>query len=384
MKGTLTLGRIAGVRVGVHWSVLVILVLVTLALAQGRLPGNHPGHSAAAYWGLALGTAVVFLASLLAHELAHAVVARRNHVKVEDITLWMLGGVARLRDEASSPRAELRIAGVGPLTSAVLGALFVGLFLWLDRLPVPQLLTEAVGWLAAVNILLAVFNSLPAAPLDGGRLLRAFLWWRSGDRLKAALGASAAGRFVGWLLVLLGFASVLLGGDLSGLWLALIGWFMIVTATAEGQQAQFRSTLSGVPVRQVMTPHPATVPATATVEDFLAHLPTDYYRHTAFPVMPSAGVDGAPVGLVSVTQIDRTPADRRATTTLGDIMSPLADVTTALPDTPVVKLIPLLESGAGRRALVISPTTGSLVGIVSRSDINRAVSWLTAGAAHQP
>ncbi|MBZ4019631.1 site-2 protease family protein [Streptomyces purpurogeneiscleroticus] len=383
MKGALALGRIAGVRIGVHWSVLVILVLVTLALAQGRLPESHPGYSAAAYWGVALATAVVFLASLLAHEVAHAIVARRHHVKVEDITLWMLGGVARLRDEASSPRAELRIAGVGPLTSAVLGGVFVGLFLWLDRLPVPQLLTEAVGWLAAVNILLAVFNSLPAAPLDGGRLLRAFLWRRSGDRLKAALGATAAGRFVGWLLVLLGFVSVLFGGDLSGLWLALIGWFMIVTATAEGQQAQLRSTLSGVPVRQVMTPHPATVSATATVQDFLMHLPTGHYRHTAFPVMASAGMDGIPVGLVSVTQIDRTPADRRATTTLGEVMSPLADVATALPGTPVVELLPLLESGAGR-ALVLSPTTGNLLGIVSRSDISRTVSWLMAGAAHRP
>lgn len=134
MKESLPLGRIAGVRVGLNWSVLVIIALVTLTLAEGRFPDAHPDHSAWAYWALALLAAVVFLASLLADELAHAIVARRNGVKVDGITLWMLGGVARLHSDARTPGAEPRIAGVGPLTSAVAGGLLLGLAVWLDSL----------------------------------------------------------------------------------------------------------------------------------------------------------------------------------------------------------------------------------------------------------
>ncbi|MCL7377702.1 site-2 protease family protein [Streptomyces sp. 35G-GA-8] len=124
MRATFSLGRIAGVRVGVHWSVLVIFFLLALGLAQGRFPQVEPGHSAALYWVAALATSLIFFASLLAHELAHAIVARRNGVQVDDITLWLLGGVARMRSEASNPAAEVRIAGVGPLVSLLLGVVF--------------------------------------------------------------------------------------------------------------------------------------------------------------------------------------------------------------------------------------------------------------------
>ncbi|MEU9384507.1 site-2 protease family protein, partial [Streptomyces sp. NPDC048279] len=274
MDETLPLGRIAGVRVSLHWSVLVIVALVTVTLAHGRFPAAHPGHSAVAYWSLAVLAAVVFLLSLLVHELAHAVVARRNGVRVEGITLWMLGGVARLRSEASSPAAELRIAGVGPLTSLLAGAVFTGAAVGLDALHASGLVVEAVAWLAAINVLLAVFNALPAAPLDGGRLLRVYLWHRTGDRLRATRGASAAGRALGWFMVLSGFAYVLFAGDLAGLWPALIGWFLIAAATAEARQAQLRGVLDGVPVSRVMTPDPVTVPATATLADFLAQGPS--------------------------------------------------------------------------------------------------------------
>ncbi|GHE14983.1 site-2 protease family protein [Streptomyces alanosinicus] len=257
MDETLSLGRIAGVRVGLHWSVLVIVALVTVALANGRFPAAHPGHSPFAYWALAVLTALVFLVSLLAHELAHAVVARRDGVQVEGITLGMLGGAVRLRGEAPSPAAECRIAGVGPLTSLLTGAALTGLAMGLAALRVSGLVVEAVAWVGAINVLLAVFNALPAAPLDGGRLLRAYLWHRTGDRLRATRGASAAGRVLGWCMVLSGFADVLFAGHLTGLWPALIGWFLITAASGEARQAQILGMLDGVPVRRVMTPHPA-------------------------------------------------------------------------------------------------------------------------------
>ncbi|MEU6607045.1 site-2 protease family protein [Streptomyces shenzhenensis] len=378
MKETLFLGRIAGVRVGLHWSVLVIVVLVTLALARGRFPAAHPGYSPTVYWALALLTAVVFLCSLLVHELAHAVVARRNGVQVDGITLWMLGGAARLHGEAPSPAAELRIAGVGPLTSALAGGVFAGLTVWLAALRVSGLLVEAVAWLAAINIVLAVFNALPAAPLDGGRLLRAFLWHRTGDRLRATRGASAAGRGLGWFLVAAGFAAVLFAGNLSGLWSALIGWFLIAAATAEVRQAEMQGVLKGVPVGRVMTPDPVTVPAWTTIGGLLAEGPFGPYRHSAFPVVAP---DGSVAGLFTMAMADRTPDRARSRTTVGDVMRRLPDVVTVAPDEPVVDLLPRLQEGGLRRALVLDGDR--LVGIVTLADITRALTWPTA-APRQP
>ncbi|MGW9026129.1 site-2 protease family protein [Streptomyces sp. NPDC055722] len=370
MRATFTLGRIAGVRVGVHWSVLLILGIIALGLAQGRLPHVYPGHTPVVYWVAGLGAAVVFFASLLAHELAHAVVARRNGVVVDDIVLWLLGGVARLKSEASSPAAELRIAGVGPLVSLLLGGLFL-LGAWLLALSsAPGLLVEVVAWLAGINLLLAVFNALPAAPLDGGRLLRALLWWRTGDRLRATAGASTAGRVLGWLLIALGLVVFMRGGGFGGLWLALIGWFLIAAATAEGRQAQLRGVLAGVPVRDAMTREPLTVPATLTVADLLAD-PLYRYRHSAFPVRD---VDGAPVGLVTLDSARQVPLEKSGTVTVGEVMVPLSRTTVAGPDDSLADLLPRMESGAEHRVLVMDE--GRLVGILSLSDISRAVTWL--------
>ncbi|MET9324428.1 site-2 protease family protein [Streptomyces sp. NPDC003038] len=375
MRETFTLGRIAGVRVAVNWSVIVIFLLVALALAQGRLPFAYPGHPTAVYWALGMAAAVVFVASLLAHELAHAVVARHHGVEVEDLTLWMLGGVARLKSEAPTPRAEVRIAGVGPLTSAVLGILFGLLAAGLGLLTGPGLVVEVLVWLAGMNILLALFNSIPAAPLDGGRLLRAFVWKRTGDPVRAAVVAAAAGRGFGWVLVFYGFVSMLVTGTLSGLWLALVGGFMIAAATAEGQQAQLRGALAGVSVRQLMSEDPVTVPAGLTIEEFLARAPFGHYRHTAFPVVAA---DGAPVGLVTAARIDRVPRDQRHSVTIGEVMCPLDGVAIASPGESVSDVLPRLASAEERRVLVLDPVGGGLVGIVSDSDVNRALAWLAA------
>ncbi|MEV6164931.1 site-2 protease family protein [Streptomyces sp. NPDC052052] len=374
MRASLSLGRIAGVRIGVHWSVLFIFLIIAFALAQGRLPRSYPGHAPVVYWAAGLGAAVVFLASLLAHELAHAVVARRNGVTVDDIVLWLLGGMARLKSEASTPAAELRIAGVGPLVSLLLAGLFVLADWLLALVSAPGLLVEVVAWLAGINLLLAVFNALPAAPLDGGRLLRAFLWWRTGDRLRATAGATKAGRVLGWVLVALGLLAFLRGGGFGGLWLALIGWFLITAATAEGKQAQMRGLLAGVPVRDVMTRDPLTVPVFLTVAALLADR-LYRYRHSAFPV---TGADGVPVGLVTLEAARRVPAEERGTVTVGDVMVPLSQVTVADPATPLADLLPGMEPGAEHRVLVMD--RGTLVGILSLSDVSRTVNWLMKAA----
>ncbi|WP_112471054.1 site-2 protease family protein [Streptomyces triticisoli] len=369
MRATFVLGRIAGIRVGVNWSVLFIFAIIAFGLAQGRLPQAHPGRGWPVYWAAGLCTAVIFFASLLAHELAHAVVARRNGVEVDDIVLWLLGGAARLKSEASSPGAELRIAGVGPLVSLLLGGLFALGDWLLDMASVSGVVVEMVAWLAGINVLLALFNALPAAPLDGGRLLRAFLWWRTGDRLRATAGATAAGRVLGWLLVVLGLIAFMRSGAFGGLWLALIGWFLITAATAEGRQAQLRGVLAGVPVREAMTPEPLTVPADTTVADFLTGA-SYRYRHSAFPVTE----DGTPLGLVTLDSARRVPQAEAHAVPMRAVMVPLSQVTVVGPDSPLADLLPRMQPGAEHRVLVVAD--GRLVGIVSLSDVSRTVNWL--------
>ncbi len=372
VRATFTIGRIAQVRVGVHWSVVFIFALIVWGLAQGRFPEAYPGRYALVYWAAGLVTAVVFFLSLLAHELAHAIVARRNGVDVDDIVLWLLGGAARLRSEAPGPAAELRIAGVGPLVSLVLGGVF-GVAAWLLSLTpaAPGLLVEAVVWLAAINVLLAVFNAIPAAPLDGGRLLRAVIWWRTGDRLRATAGATAAGRAFGWLLVVAGLLLFLRTAALGGLWLALIGWFLVAAATTEGRQAQLRGVLAGVPVRQAMTPGPVAVPAALSVASFLTD-PRYRYRHAAFPAVADDGE--RPVGLMTLERARAVPEEQRGSVTVADTMVPLDDVTVVAPDDPLADLLPRMEAGPDHRVLVVE--AGRLVGVVSSTDVNRAVTWL--------
>nr|WP_240968861.1 site-2 protease family protein [Streptomyces sp. HNM0575] len=361
----------AGVRIGVHWSVVLIFALIAFGLARGRLSDAYPGEPEAVYWIAGFIAAVVFFGSLLAHELAHAVLARRNGIEVDDIVLWLLGGAARLKSEASNPAAELRIAGVGPLVSLALGGVFV-LGAWLLSLAsAPGIVVEVVAWLGAINVLLAVFNSVPAAPLDGGRLLRAFLWWRTGDRLKATAGATAAGRVFGWLLVLLGVVLFLYGGEFGGLWLALVGWFLIAAATSEGRQAQLRGVLSGVPVRDAMTPGPVTVSPGLAVADVLSG-PPFRYRHSAFPVVRD---DGTPVGLLALDDARKVRRERADEVTVDEVMVPLPEVTVAASQDPLADLLPQMESGARNRVLVIDG--GRLAGILALSDVSRTVTWLT-------
>ncbi|MFF2375854.1 site-2 protease family protein [Streptomyces xiamenensis] len=381
MRATFPLGRILGVRVGVHWSVVLIFALIAFGLAAGRLPQTHPGHAWPLYTLIGLVTAVIFFASLLAHELAHAVVARRNGVAVDDIVLWLLGGATRIRTEAPNPGADLRIAGVGPLVSLILGGVFALLAWLLYAVSGSGPVVEGVVWLAAINILLAVFNAIPAAPLDGGRLLRAFLWRRGGDRLRATEGAARAGQVFGWLLVAFGLASFLFTTYFGGLWLALIGWFLVMAASAEGRQARLREVLAGVPVRQTMSREPVTVPAGMRVSEFLSDV-LMRSRHSAFPVVevvPEGG-PGRPVGLVTLEQAGQVPAQDRESTTMAEIMQSMEDTQVVGPDEPISDVLPRMENGAARRIVVVDD--GVVVGILSPSDVSRMVRMLTSQQRH--
>lgn len=297
MRESVRLGTIAGVRVGLNFSVLVILAILVVGLAAGRFPAVFPGHTVIAYVVAAGAAAVLFFASLLAHELAHAVLARRNGIDVEGIVLWLFGGVAQLKGEPRSPGADFRIAAVGPLTSLVVAVIFGAVAAVLVTVQAPALVVGIFSYLAGVNVLLAVFNLVPAAPLDGGRILRAALWaWRH-DRVRAAVTAARAGRVFGYILVALGVLQVVAGRGIGGLWLVLIGVFLVNAAMAEEQQSRLSETLHGVRVRGVMSPRPVTADPHQTLEAFIAETALTY-RHSTYPLVDS---EGRLTGLVTST-----------------------------------------------------------------------------------
>jgi len=364
--GGIPIGRIAGFPVSVNWSVLVILWLFTWSLAATTLPKTAPGYSTAAYWMAGACGALVLLASLLAHELTHAILARRDGVEVLGVTLWLFGGVTRLRGEPKTPRAAFRIAASGPATSLVLAAVFAGMATGLAALGVARIVIGVAWWLAAVNLLLGLFNLLPGAPLDGGRVLHAYLWHRYGDNARAAIGAARAGRMLAFVLIGFGLLEFLAGAFVGGVWLVFIGWFIFAASREEETQIISQQALAGVRVADVMIAQPHTAPGWITVEEFIhRYLLGD--RHSSYPV---AAPDGSTVGLITLTQLRGVAPAQRATTLVRDAAAPLEQVPKAAPQEPVTALLQRLTP-AHSRALVVD--SGKVVGIVTPSDISRLI-----------
>lgn len=365
MKGETRIGRVAGVPLAVHWSVVIVFGLLVWSLAEGILPGVVEGASTTAYWLSGAAGGLLFVLSLLAHETAHAVVARRHGVGVRGMTLWLFGGVAELEREAPTPRAELHIAGAGPLTSAACAAVFGVSAFALTVLGMP-LAAAVLAWLAAANLVLALFNLIPGAPLDGGRILRSLLWRRHGDRLRATLTAAKAGRVAGYGLVTIGIADFVLGADAGGLWTVLIGWFVLSAARAEADHAVAADGLGGLRVADVMAARPARVPAWVSLKVFV-HEYALAGRHSSFLV---DDVDGRIVGLVTLDEVKACPAEMWPTRTVSDVMTPLDQVRTA---SPADDLATALQGAphTGGRLLVFDGQVP--VGIVMPSDLASAL-----------
>ncbi len=365
MRDAIPLGRVAGFPVKVHWSVLVILWLFTWSLAS-TLPGTAKGYAPLGYWLAGACGALVLLASLLAHEMAHAVVARRAGVGVESVTLWLFGGVTSLGGEATTPKAAFRIAIAGPATSLALAGMFYGLVTVLHTVRAAPIVIGVASWLAVINLVLGLFNLLPGAPLDGGRVLRAYLWRRDGDIVRAGIGAAHAGRVLAFILIALGLAEFVAGGLVGGVWLAFIGWFIFAASREEEIRISTQQLFAGVRVSDAMTARPHTAPGWITVEDFIQRYVLGD-RHSAYPV---ADRNGTIVGLVTLTQLRDLAPGRRGTTSVRDIALPLHEVPTAAPQEPLTALLErMAPAGPRSRALVIDGS--GVVGIVTPSDLTR-------------
>jgi Zn-dependent protease len=358
------IARFGEVRLLAHWSVLVILLLIANLLATTVLPDAVAGQSALLYWVISTGAAAVFMIALLAHELAHAEVARHYGMPVKRITVWMLGGLTELEGEPPSPRADALVAAAGPATSLAFGAAMALLARLLDATGSAAVLIAAVRWLAEVNVILAVFNLIPGAPLDGGRLLRALLWWRSGNRYRAGATAARAGRVLGIVLLWMGALEFLTGYP-GGIWLALIGWFVFTGAASE-RYASLSDRVRGLRVSDVMARNPVTAPGWFTVPEFVDALPLAHSGQVAFPVVD---VDGRPVGVLTWADLERIPRARRSRTRLRDVARRGPAYFAVTSDSPLPEVVLPLHLRGGY-AVVIDD--GRLVGLVSEADVSAA------------
>jgi len=367
MGESLHLGRFRGISVGVNWSLVPVFVLVAWSLATTLLPSAAPGHAGWGYWLFALLTAAAFYASLLAHELGHALLARRHGVGVRGIVLWVFGGVAQLEGDTPSPRAELELAAAGPAVSLALAAAGLGAAAALAALRADSLLVAAVGWLGAINALLAVFNLLPAFPLDGGRILRSLLWWRWGDRERATAAAARVGRAGGFVLIALGAVEFLVGGGaLGGLWLALIGWFVVSAAAQQRDRYMGGGRAERPRAGEAMNANPTSIPAGLTVAQALeAHV-----RPTRFAAFPVIDAERRVLGLVTVERIAALPRESWATTPILAAAVPDRELVRCAAGDRLEEVAARMRAADARLALVLE--NGRLVGILSASDILRA------------
>ncbi|WP_345415369.1 site-2 protease family protein [Actinomycetospora chlora] len=351
------LGRVRGIRVAAHWSVVGIVAVIAWVTARLELPVLAPGHGALAEAVAGVAVALLLVASLLAHEIAHALVARAAGIEVEGITLWLLGGTTRMDGEPDRPATALRVAAVGPLVSAALAGLFA-LAAVLARTSASGLVVAVLAELALLNLVLAAFNLLPAAPLDGGRILGAALWALRGDRWGAAIASARTGRVLGALLVGVGVYLALLV-DLGGAWLALVGWFVGASAGQEERRARQGRALDGLTVAAAAGPAPAVLLEDATPAEPAAAA-TSPRSAAGVPLLTAP--DGSAAGYLPAERLRRLP-----TRAGGDGRVPASSLTTVRPDDPLTGLLGRLADTGAR--LVVVDGAGAPVGIVGRAGV---------------
>jgi Zn-dependent protease/CBS domain-containing protein len=383
--GGFSLGRIAGVELVADWSLLIIFALILINLGAGVFPAWHPDWSAGLVWIVALLAAVLFFVSIALHELAHAVVARRHGIPVRRITLFVFGGMAHMEREPPSPRAELLMAAIGPIVSLIIGlaSIAVGSALASDAVARygddPVLMARALGpistlllWLGPLNVLLGVFNLVPGFPLDGGRVLRAILWWRTGNLERATRWASGVGRVFAWTLMALG-VSMLFGlwvpffgtGPIQGLWFLLIGWFLNNAARASYQQLLVRSAFEDVTVADVMRRQAQVVAPDLTLEQLVR----DYFMQSDQQAFPVVDGDGQLLGLVEIEHVRAVPPAQWSQVTLGEIMTPADRVDAITPEQDAIQALHRLADHEQIPVIV----HGRVAGVLRRQDLMR---WL--------
>jgi Zn-dependent protease len=376
MTGSFRIGRLGGVPLRLHWSVPVLLVVIGYGLGRDTLPAWVPDRSSTVYAAAAVLGAVLLAGSLLLHEAAHAVVARRRDIGVEDVTLWALGGVTRM-GRPRTARVALAVALSGPLTSLVVGGAALGAGAGLHPVAGWALPAALLAWLGWANLLLGVFNLLPAVPLDGGRVLHALLWLVTGDRDRSEMAADRGGQVIGALIVAAGWLLILRGAS-GGLWLAVIGLFITFTAGVERRRVAVNSALRGMRVADAMSTPVATASDWLTVDRLL----DGEAGRSGHAVLPLTDLNGSPTGVVAMRNVAMVPAEHRAEVRVRDIAAPLSQCTVARPDDRLSDVVDGIRTQLGLRILVVDGQR--LVGIVTPHDLNRLIERRTVRRAPPP
>ena len=367
--------RLFGIDIVVNWSWLIIFLLLTWSLATGVFPLWHPYWSQAVYWSTAIAAVLLFFGCLLLHELAHSLVAKKQHIPVHRIVLFLFGGVSNIEREPSSPGTEFMMAVVGPLTSFVLGVVFSTLGI-MRAGGYRQASLSGLGpysalllWLGPINVLIAFFNLIPAFPLDGGRVLRSILWATTRSLRKATLWAAGVGQVIGWLFIFYGAAllfrlrlPLIQGGFISGLWFALIGWFLYDAASKSSELARIDGMLKDVPVSQIMRASAHTVAPDALVSS-LIH---DWISGTDDRTLMVMDGD-RPMGIVSPKNLGKLPREQWESSTVSAVMTPADRLVLANPQESAADALKDLIGQDLRQIPVLQD--GHLVGMLRLSDM---------------
>jgi Zn-dependent protease/predicted transcriptional regulator len=362
MPGSFRIGKIAGIEIDINVSWIVILVLLTVSLATGWFPLLYPGWSTATYWVVSFISALLLFVSVLLHELAHSLVARRSGLPVKNITLFIFGGVSNIEQEPKSPGVEFLVAIVGPLTSLLIGAVCIVL-----RSPIHgsgSPLEGILSYLALTNVLLGVFNLIPGFPLDGGRVLRSIVWKITGSLAKATRVATISGQIIAYLFILWGIYLLFSGDALNGIWIGFIGWFLLSAAQSANTQGMLESALRGVTVAEVMNPTPPEVPATISLQQLV----DEYFLLRGLRYALVMQGDRL-AGMIALSDIRHVPREQWGSTPVERAMVPVERLHVVAPQQSLNDVLPLMAGRDVNQLPVVQ--NGVPVGIVSRDSVMR-------------
>ncbi len=358
----ITLFKLFGFAVRIDASWLIIAALVTWTLAAGVFPYYYPGLPGSHYLWMGMAGAVLLFASIIVHEMSHSLVARRYGIPMKGITLFVFGGIAEMDEEPADPNSEFMMAIAGPVASIVTGFMFYGIEQAV-RSPAPVEATGVLAYVSRINWLLAVFNLIPAFPLDGGRVLRSLLWHHHHNLRRATRTAARIGGIFGGLMIAYAVAQLFFGDFVGAVWWFLIGMFLRSAALSSYEHVVVRAVLQGEPVRRFMHREPDTVTPDISIEQFV----NDYiyrYHHRMFPVM--AGPDRL-AGCVSTEEVKNVPREEWPAHRVGEIVKPCSSENTITPETDSIEALRLMQRSHNTRLMVVE--NGRVVGIVALKDL---------------
>lgn len=364
MRAQIRLGRIFGIEIGLHYSWIIIALLITFSLA-GHFREHNSAWGEGVIWATSVVTALLFFTTIIVHELSHATVAQARGLPVRSITLFALGGVAEIEKDAPDAKTEFWMGIVGPITSLLIGVicLLVSLaFGWRpDGFPATPLLAMLV-WLGYINIMLGIFNLVPGFPLDGGRVLRAIVWWITGDATRATSIAARLGQIVAFGFIMLGIFRFFSGAGIDGLWIAFIGWFLLSASRENYAQVAISDTLRGVKVRDVMTQQYPTVDSRTNLQILV----DEYFLRTGRRCLFVTQNEQV-VGLITPHEVREIERSRWPYTTVEEVMKPLNQLHTITPESSILKALETMGPDNLNQLPVVQ--NDAFEGVISRAQI---------------